>query len=540
MKKFKSVMRLPDLAVVGTEKGWYDCKREGDSFVCGVCAVSFKKNGNAMSVILTPITDEPITRIKLRFNDDFDDIERVLVDAWAVGLGNLAWYPVMPETAMPWYFNAYDGERTHGYGVKTGCNSFCCFQLDSMGMTFWLDVRNGGDGIILKEPLLCAELCEREGELGESAFEACQKFCRIMCEKPALPERPIFGLNNWYYAYGNLTRESIMKDAELCGELGSEASVRPYMLVDDGWMKLHDPQYNGGPHIPSEKIGDMSTLADSINGFGAIPGIWFRPMLTKDELPEDCYHPAGTGFGGGKYLDITNQQSLDYIKESVERIVSWGYRMIKYDFTSPDFTGRTWLQHYQTAAGWHFKDRSKTNAQILMNLYRTIKEAAGKDVCLMGCNTYNHLSAGINHVQRSGSDTSGMTWEITRQLGINSLAMRLPQNKTFFLTDADCPAFTPAVSSEYNMRFLELACDSGISIFASVTPGHLTSEYVARAKAAFKRASENHTVEPIDWMSNSCPAKYMVDGKERTYDWFSLSDGANLFGELQFDRTKNK
>ena len=537
MKNYESINRIPDLVVVGGDKGWFECQKEGDVFSCEIGTVSFRKQGNALAVLLNGA--EGVSRIKLRFRGDYSGIEKVYADMWTVGLGYLGWYPVDESKAMPWYFCAIEDGVTDGYGVKTGCNSIACFQLDSCGLCLWLDVRNGGDGLYRKDELVCAEIVERSGEKGESPFDACRSFCKIMCEKPALLNRPVFGLNNWYYAYGNLTRESILKDAELCGELGSDANFKPYMLVDDGWQLLHDKDYNGAPFVSSEKIGDMKTLAEEIEKLGALPGVWIRPLLTKDELPEECYSPDHKQIGGGKVLDASNAQSLEYISEMVKKIINDGYKMIKYDFTAPDYMGGNCLHHYQAQAGWHFTDRSKTNAEIIKNLYRTIKDAAG-DAVVMGCNTYNHLSAGINNIQRSGSDTSGMIWDFTRQEGINALSMRLHQNGVFFATDPDCPAFTPAVSHEYNMRFLELACDCDVSIFASIVPGILNPEYKTRARAAFKRASERHSTQPVDWTTHINPTKFITDGNEKVYNWYDLSDGVNLFGETGFYMNRKK
>ncbi|HBN83628.1 MAG TPA: hypothetical protein DDZ89_07255, partial [Clostridiales bacterium] len=433
-----------------------------------------------------------------------------------------------PEDPLPWYFMAYDGECTHGYGVRTGCNAFCFWQVDTMGLSLWMDIRNGGDGVILKEPLLCAEICQREGSMEENAFNASQAFCSIMCPKPNLPTRPIFGLNNWYYAYGHITRESVLHDALLCSELAIHCKHKPYMVIDEGWEIAKDDHYNGGPFIPSQKMGDMTVLAEQIEKTGAIPGIWVRPMLTVEQFPEECYHPAKTGEGKGRFLDVTNEDVLLYISAFISRLVEQGYKMIKHDFTCPDFMGSGFMTHRLAKSGWHFHDRSVTNAQILKNLYQVIQDAA-HDSYIIGCNTYNHLAAGIHQIQRSGVDTSGRVWEITRKNGINTMAFRLYQNNRFFRADADCPAFTEKVSPELNMRFLELACKSGAAIFASIKPDLLSKDYLIRARDAFTQADSPCGIEPLDWQYTSCPARYSAQGKVLNYDWYTPNDGVTMF-----------
>ena len=101
----------------------------------------------------------------------------------------------------------------------------------------------------------------------------------------------------------------------------------------------------------------------------------------------------------------------------------------------------------------------QTTAQVVKTLYRTIQAAAG-NALVIGCNTFNHLAAGIHAIQRSGDDTSGRSWEWTRRFGCNAL-MRLPQNNAFFRVDPDCAAFTEKVPADMNLLFLEACALSG-------------------------------------------------------------------------------
>src|ERR1035441_9526485 len=71
----------------------------------------------------------------------------------------------------------------------------------------------------------------------------------------------------------------------------------------------------------------------------------------------------------------------------------WGFEM------GPEITDRN----------WHFQNRGKTTAEIILDLYRTIRQSAG-DAVLIGCNTIGHLAAGLVEAQRIGDDTSGREW----------------------------------------------------------------------------------------------------------------------------------
>src|ERR1700682_6272425 len=127
-----------------------------------------------------------------------------------------------------------------------------------------------------------------------------------------------------------------------------------------------------------------------------------------------------------------------------------------------------------TDGGWHFHDQSLTTAEVVRNLYRAIREAAG-DATLVGCNTIGHLAAGLVEAQRIGDDTSGREWARTRTMGVNALAFRLPQHNTFFAA-ADCVPLTSDIPWTLTRQWLELVARSGTALFVSIDPGALQPE----------------------------------------------------------------
>ncbi|MBQ9997979.1 MAG: hypothetical protein IJP19_03045 [Clostridia bacterium] len=525
---FKSIKREPCFVEMQTSRGWESAIKSNDSYSTKAGLVKYQ-NGDIVLVETT----EPVERIRLRWNDDFTFVKRVLGDAPGVEFGDMAWMPVYPEKHWAWYIQCYDGKTAHGYGVKTGCNSFCFWQLDQEGISLVLDVRNGGCGVMLKSPLVCATVVEREGLLTETPYKACQEFCKLMCEKPNLPSRPVFGLNNWYYAYGDISRESVLEDTKLTMELCADTKHRPYMLIDDGWQLLREPSYIGGPFVPNEKFGDMAELAAKMSDMGVDPGLWIRPLLTKEKVSENMLHPRRLGTGGGVFLDPSKDEVLEFVADIVKTVSDNGYKVIKYDFTAPDMMtadiyDEIYLKENLTDGGWHFDDISVTNAQIIKKLYEKIQAAAG-DSLVMGCNTYNHLAAGIHQIQRSCLDTNGFNWEKTRRNGVNPLAFRMPQNNTFFIADPDCAAITDKSPHEMNVRFFEACALSGESLFISVTPGLLSNEHKKRLKESFKIADAGCQCEPIDWLDTSCPRQYMVNGEIKTFNWYDITNGVNIY-----------
>ena len=145
-------------------------------------------------------------------------------------------------------------------------------------------------------------------------------------------------------------------------------------------------------------------------------------------------------------------------REIFRNLVGWGYALIKHDFSSYDILGRWGFEMHDqiTSDGWSFYDKSKTTAQIIKELYSAMREAAGPDTVLLGCNTMSHLSAGIFEISRTGNDTSGREWELTRRMGVNSLAFRMPQHGKFYACDADCVGLTSQIPWELNRQWLDL------------------------------------------------------------------------------------
>ncbi len=223
-----------------------------------------------------------------------------------------------------------------------------------------------------------------------------------------------------------------------------------------------------------------------------------------------------------KAIDLTIPENLELIRQDVQRMHGWGFDLIKHDFSTYDIFGRWGFEmgSDMTDPGWHFADRTLTNAEIILRLYRTIRDAAG-DAVLIGCNTVGHLGAGLFELQRIGDDTSGRVWERTRKMGVNSLAFRLPQHKTLFATDADCVAHTEHTPWEKDRQFLDLVSRSGTPLFISVDPMNIAPEVQSAMTDAMQIALSGgcREVEPMDWLATTCPARWRFDDKIVTYDW---------------------
>jgi alpha-galactosidase len=235
-ESFLSLLRPPDSVRVFTES---DVQRL-ESLRGGLWA------GEGVSLRSTIFSDrhrltlespgiEP-TRIALRWQAGINGVRRYLSDHWERSYGDAEWRPEIPNRPLPWYFLAYDGRRTHGYGVATRPRAFCFWTADRTGISLWLDVRNGGSGLQLgdRELELCEIVC-REGDEDENPFEAHRAFCRQMCPYPRLPAQPVYGVNDWYQTYGESKVDQILEASRIIAELAPNVENRPFSVVDAGW-----------------------------------------------------------------------------------------------------------------------------------------------------------------------------------------------------------------------------------------------------------------------------------------------------------------
>ena len=166
----------------------------------------------------------------------------------------------------------------------------CFWQADTRGITLVMDVRCGGSGVQLSgRKLRAAQIVAMQTE-GMGTFESAREFCKVMCTDPILPDYPVYGSNNWYYAYGDSSEEEILQDTDYIVELTKGVDNPPYMVIDDCWQEHHRlNEYNGGPWKKgNKKFPDMSALAKKLEEKGVRPGIWVRFLLNEEEtIPKE-------------------------------------------------------------------------------------------------------------------------------------------------------------------------------------------------------------------------------------------------------------
>jgi alpha-galactosidase len=525
---FLDLLRAPDLVQVQTAKGARSLRYSGGRWTGddGI-VVDTTVQSHALHVALSS-PRLPIQRVYLRWRGSTTDTQLIMGDAWERAYGDLEWRGRAPDRVMPWYFATYTGALTHAYGVRTGARAFCYWQVDNGGISLCADVRSASAGVRLGERTLdvCDVIC-RAGDAGESSYAALHAFCMQMCVEPRLPRQPVYGSNDWYWAYGNNSATSVRTDAHHIVELSPTGANRPFVVIDDGWQPGRGAEKTGAGTWGrgNEKFPDMAALAADVRQIGARAGIWIRPLQPPADTPASWRLSREHGV-----LDPTVPDVLKKITDDITRIRSWGFELIKHDYTTFDIFGRWGFQMGSalTRDGWTFASGTgRTSAEVISDLYSSIRSAAG-DSLVIGCNTVSHLSAGHFELCRIGDDTSGTEWSRTRKMGVNSLAFRGAQHNAFYAADADCAAITTAIPWTFGRQWLDVLSRSGAPLFVSLASDALGAPQRNDLRAALSRAAVHRPLgEPLDWQHTVYPERWRMADGERLYDWVG-ADGVGL------------
>jgi len=488
--------------------------------------VIFSKSKDIINVDLSS-PSKNIKNIKIKWVMQQIDSSLYMGDHWERSYGDLSWQKLSSTSTMPWYFMSFDGNVSMGYGVMTGCHSFASWNVAKDSLILNLDTRNGTNGVELATRILrAAEIVCYSGKTGEDTFTSAVNFCKLMSPHPRLPKQPVYGINDWYFAYGNNSASLIMKTVNLMSPLAKDNNNRPFCVIDDGWIKKDaDLDYNWSSNYAVSNpttFGDMAALASKIKNAGMRPGLWTRPLCAS---PNEKVDNILSRTRGSKYpiLDPTIPANMDKIRNYFKLYQKWGYEMVKHDYTTYDILGKWGFEMIRdgdiTSGDWSFSDKSKTTAEVLLDLYRNIRQASG-DMYLIGCNTVGHLAAGIFELQRIGDDTSGKEWARTLKMGVNTLAFRACQHNTFFAADGDCVGLTTDIPWQLNKQWLQLLAESGTPLFISAQPQALGTEQKAYIEKCFSIAAKSSKVgQPLDWMRTKTPSKWLLQGKEVQFEW---------------------
>lgn len=154
----------------------------------------------------------------------------------------------------------------------------------------------------------------------------------------------------------------MLRDATFLADLAGSHANRPYCVIDAGWTP--GSVCCGGPWAAGDakRFPDMPGLADGMKQLGVRPGIWMRPTALMKVVDAKRLR-AGPCTAQEKPLDLTLPENLELIHNDVARVRSWGYDLIKYDFSTYNVFGKWGLEMGTelTDGNWRFADQTRGN-----------------------------------------------------------------------------------------------------------------------------------------------------------------------------------
>ncbi len=322
----------------------------------------------------------------------------------------------------------------------------------------------------------------------------------------------------------------------------SAKHLAPYgfsvVQIDDKWQmgwkrsspsspkkdfRSHDPK---GPYPKG-----MKAAADHIKSLGLVPGIWFMPFagtvgdpFFDQRLDWFAKTPDGKPYDtpwGGTCFDLTNPDTRAHVRDITRRICrEWGFDYIKIDGL---WTGTATKQLYVNSGYKEddlgeavFKDPNQTNIEIYRSGLKLVREAAGDDVFILGCNAPQNMrsyggSFGLVDAMRVGPDNKA-EWKSLLRGPIFGTRHYFLHGRIWW-NDPD-PVY---VRASMPLQHAQLIC-SWVALSSQL---NLSSEWIpglpAERLAILQRTmpSHNAVARPVDLFEHDLPRIWMVNGTGR-------------------------
>ena len=176
--------------------------------------------------------------IKCSWNQSIPPSSKWMTDHWERSYGDLSWETPNLSRKSPWYMLMSDGNLTQAFGVKTGANSICFWQVSPTALELTMDTNSGGMGVLLGDRTLhAADIITTENLPIENPWHTDIRFCKMMCAEPKLPVKPVYGINDWYFAYGNNSSDLILQTTSMMADLVTDWDNPPFSVIDMGWSE---------------------------------------------------------------------------------------------------------------------------------------------------------------------------------------------------------------------------------------------------------------------------------------------------------------
>lgn len=306
----------------------------------------------------------------------------------------------------------------------------------------------------------------------------------------------------------------------------------------DGEPKIFARPNPNGPYR-----GEMKNVANELNRNGLVAGLWILPFAASTSDPyfddkADLYALSAIDYDavaknrpgelrlsqkkgapyeaywGGSCLDMTNPKALDYAETLIRQATQdWGYQYLKIDGL---WTGAACQILYvndeyrpDDIGTQIFADENATNVEAYRRGSRVVRDAAGDDVFILGCNVSQNMrtlgaSYGFVDAMRIGPD-NGAGWGFRDgQLCVGPVrgTPRYFYNGRVWWNDPDPVYVRNSIPVEHARAITSWTAISGqLYLFSDWLPA-LSEERVE----ILRRTAAPHgrkTVRPIDLLENA-------------------------------------
>lgn len=350
-----------------------------------------------------------------------------------------------PDDTLPYRLRPLTGSTREAYGV-------IAFENRAKGWTLLgFTSSESAVGRFLINAGTCnitiALLCEsasprvfREGFCKIKALSlksALELYASVLTEKYKLRfKKAPMGWCSWYSRYEKVTADYVRDNLS---ELAKFPELE-YLLIDDGyetsigdWLSFSD-KFRDGP----------LAICDDITSHGKIPGIWLAPMIASASsyvaLRHNDWFAQGSDGKTAIASDYTYEGwrdlpwlTLDYgikeVRDWISHVVDtmagrFGVRLFKLDSL-----------YWGSYQGLCFKSGISGPENLRLAL-KTIRDAAGDDSFILGCNAPLWECAGLVDGMRVGDD-------IRRDRAVfantsEECALRSWMNRNLWINDPDC------------------------------------------------------------------------------------------------------
>lgn len=251
------------------------------------------------------------------------------------------------------------------------------------------------------------------------------------------------GWCSWYAGYyENINRSELDKNLSYCGEIPG----LQFFQVDMGWEGGEGTKTAGEPITDTVKFpGGMKELSDAIAQQGLKPGIWIRPFQGWKR------GEAGIpGWAEGECIDLSHPEARAWIRKLASTIAKdWGYKYIKFDFVTFDLF-KLWGMKMVFSSAIPLKpyDDTVTNLQMYRMGLEALREGAGEECFLLGCNCLTGPALGLLDGNRTGDDVNEGNWDKTFTMGVKSVHPQYFLNGRIWFNDPDCVLLHGSMSEE--------------------------------------------------------------------------------------------